>query len=183
MTIQEVVLAMVAEGVTVDEFNGFIESVGIQDDPFVLEVLHQLIVEQVSFNPCSPVTWDPEELNRLFEALSSPVTIIDEFEAWSPGIEAEALMLADREFHSSSEAVNPIAPEDQFETWAPGIDDEAQMLADREFQSLSEVINSVIPEDQFEAWSPRFTTEALRQDDGQSDTIICSQDGECPPPK
>ena len=61
------------EGVIVSEyFLPFAKIYGIENDPFIQEVLNHLLMEHVLLNPGSPVdSWSMEDAEEILEALKS----------------------------------------------------------------------------------------------------------------
>ena len=120
MTLEDIVDAMVAQGVTVLEFRDFFADLGMGDHPYIAEVTQQLALEELLREPASSATtrrmdeadrmldgcqpanprdlespdplWSPEDADQLLKALSSPASEpIDEFDPWSPRSTEEAL--------------------------------------------------------------------------------------------
>ena len=93
MALQDIVSAMLAEGVTAKEFYSFYENMGMQDHPYITEILHQMLVEETVPNAGSPFSeWSVEDADRLLEVLKSPAPLEDDyFEPWTPGFSSEAL--------------------------------------------------------------------------------------------
>ena len=97
MADQSVIEALLQNDVTVDEFYNFITTYGIQDDPWVNEVLQNLILNEAEENRGSPITFDTNDADALLDMIASPDTNDSEFEPWSPGF-AEQAMEIDPEF-------------------------------------------------------------------------------------
>lgn len=72
-------------GVTLEQFENFIVTYGIQNDPYIQGVLRRLIIErEVNKSPCLPAyEWDVEDADQILDALQSPNSP-DQFEPWSP---------------------------------------------------------------------------------------------------
>ena len=99
MGLENVISTFVQMSVTSDQFYEYACTTGIQDDPFVREVLHHLFVQETINAPIPTPEWIEEEADDLLELLKSPVSAeaqsSDDFEAWSPGFEAEVIMQED----------------------------------------------------------------------------------------
>ena len=97
MALEEIVAAMLTEGVTAQEFRDFFTGLGMGDHPYIVEFTQRLVFEEVDRNPGSPVPeWMIEDTDQLLEALSSPAFQLDsEFEPWSPRMAEEVIAQED----------------------------------------------------------------------------------------
>ena len=91
MSTREVIQAMLEVGVTSEEFYHFITTYGIQDDPWISEVLQHIIIDENTADSGSPMRFDADDADELLQALNSPVS--DSFEPWSPGLTEEVLRM------------------------------------------------------------------------------------------
>ena len=91
MDLENVVTAMLQQGLTAQEFHKFAVIFGITEDPFVVDVLHHLLVRETT--PSTPRELTEEDVDDLLDMLKSPEPpfVMDEFQPWSLGLEAAAL--------------------------------------------------------------------------------------------
>ena len=73
---ESVIKVFLNEGISVDAFDTYTRSIGINEDPFVQDVVKHLIAEQVSLNPCTPCQWNEDDADMLLSMLQSPPKVV-----------------------------------------------------------------------------------------------------------
>ena len=69
---EAVIEALLKEGISVDAFSDFACAYGINDDPFVRDVIDRLLVEQVGTHSSPVFQWNTEDADPLLDMLKSP---------------------------------------------------------------------------------------------------------------
>ena len=124
MDLQNVLAAMVQEGVSAEDLHAFVVQYGIQDHPFMQDVLRELLIWESTQSPSSSLSWSEDQADDLLEMLKSPTT------------EVEACC------DDMTECIpEPVPPADQFEPWSPGFASAALECQDHASASLACVLD------------------------------------------
>lgn len=68
MELQDIVNVMLTQRVTAEEFRNFFVRIGLQDDPWVVQILQDLILAEVSRNN----NWNTNVADHLLDNLPGP---------------------------------------------------------------------------------------------------------------
>ena len=169
MSIQEVISALLVEGVSVNAFQDFMYTNGVEDNIFAQEVLNQLILNEVTHNTSPPPAWTMDDIDSLFDALNSAPQSTPLSLNWGED------SLSQGTVEETPEVLDNNEEEDEFDPWS-------QRTMELIFP-LTDTGCTLIPivEDQevmFEPWSPSFQSAVLEQEDIASAAQACLLDGE-----
>ena len=92
MDLENVIATFIRTGVTVEQFHEFAATYGILEDPFTVDVLHNLLMQETTRTPSVSSEWTEENDDSLLEMLKSPEPATepsetDEFESWTQDFE------------------------------------------------------------------------------------------------